>query len=76
MQKSLTGPEVAIERRKNSMMLVMLFAIIFASMVFAFGNNILAILVLFGLPIVLLRMYEEVNLQYVSQKPEQVHKSR
>ncbi len=76
MKKALTGQEVAEARRQNSMMLAVLFAVIVASMVFAFGSNILYIVALFVLPVGLVRGYEEVNRVYSARKPQRIHKSK
>ena len=70
MQKTQTKQELAVARRNNSIMLALLFTLIVASMVFAFGTNILYIIALFALPLLLVRTWEEVNRVYSAQKPQ------
>lgn len=76
MQKSLTGSQVAAARRRNSMMLAGLFAIIALMVAFAFGYNILYIVAFFSLPLVIIKILEEVRTQYVFQKPHNLRKQK
>jgi|GEM_PF-4446607 len=70
MQKYATAQDITAARRKNSMMLALLFAVITALMIFAFGYQILMVIVIFGIPVLMTRIWEEVNTHYVGQKPQ------
>lgn len=74
MQKSLTAQQVAVARRRNSIMLAGLFAIIALMVAFAFGYSVLYVLAFFSLPIIVVKIWEEVRTQYVFQKPQNLRK--
>lgn len=70
MQKHATTQNISAARRKNSMMLALLFAVITTLMVFAFSYKILFIVAIVGIPVIMMRIREEVVTQYIGQKPQ------
>ena len=76
MQRSLTSQQVAEARRRNTMMLAILFAIIALSVAFAFGHTVFYVIAFFTLPIAVVKIWEEVRTQYVFQKPQNLRKQK
>ena len=70
-----TKQKISEDRRNNSMMLALLFAFIIASMVFAFGQNMVYVVALIALPFVLVRGYEAVNRSFSARKPQRIRKN-